>query len=199
MVRILFIAVIFFITNSCSLRKDVNVKWNLKGNYCYKDSFCKTGKLIKKTGFTLDTSKLNGATIYYDKSGNLIQWEWNSLLVNNVLKDDRKLPIFRAYYSNGKFYKFVGNSFIDIKDNSKQTTAIQMVNPPNAYKVVIIKDSFNNRLFDEYAMEPGDTDSTCYVALNNFPIKNHKYWVTYRIEDSIQILSQYSIPIEFSK
>lgn len=177
-----------------------NIKWIKIGNYVCSDSYSKEKVLLLRTCFNQDTTILNGPKIFYNEKGRIIKWIWYSMPLVFRNKNNGKVPIFTAYYNeDGVFEEFIGNPFITFGSGSDGKTHIEMVAPPNTNKVVVIIDSFKQAIFNEYGMEPAETDSTCYVTLEDNPINTHKYLVKYQIEDSVKILSQYTLPIEFEE
>ena len=177
----------FFCFEKCRGKQLKNlIKYSLHGRFIIKESFDSSGKITGRQYFNKDTIP-NGAEIYYYPNGKIKHWKW---FQNN------KTPSCGVYYdTDGVFFAFRGNPFIDLGNETDTSVYVTLVNPPNIKFIIVYEDTYKSKVMKSLMFEPTLTDSTSWIVIdrnsNEFLYqKEHKYeLIFYVIDENSKVLS----------
>jgi len=184
--KILIILIIFLSCKNNEKKKVYESKIYRKGVYLIKEDYYENGVLRFKKHFTLDTVPMGSEITYYPNS-KIAKWKW--------FGENHKYAYIGVYYdSNGFYNSFKGTPFIQAGKSINGETFVELVNPPNVNYLLGYRDFFNDKVVYQQAYEPGLTDTTSWVTLNNYKYDStHKYFLYYYFlsTDSLIIDSSY--------
>jgi len=166
---------------SCNEKQNkgkVNVKYSVIGKFILKEVFYDNKKLKSKSTLTLDSIQIH-EQIEYFSNGEIKKWLWYDKL--------NDYPVFGLYFDSiGKYKKIGGTPFIRAPKIPDGSIAIELVNPPNIKSLLVYRDFFKNKLQRQIIYEPGKTDSTEWVTLDEYKYDStHKYFLTYIMLDKL--------------
>ena len=142
-----------------------------------KSGFDRNGNFTEVKNMDKD-SFLLGERIAYHENGKIKKWYW-------YRNDKTNVPVYIIYFDSlGVFQDFKGNPFVSAGKTRKNSTVVELVNPPIVKSFSEYRDYYKGQLQRKIIYEPAKTDSTQWMTLDEHKYDStHVYYVYFAIFD----------------
>ncbi len=158
--------------------RNTTIKYLYINNHLVREIYDSIGKIKIRKTLNEDTTSYGSELNYYD-NGKIEKWKWFFY--------SEKYPDCVIYYNdNGAFDTLQGNPFISTIYNKERILCVKLINPPNVKIKVGYRNYYRNKIVQQFAYSPIETDSVAWVFLyEHKPKKNHNYKLYYYVVDSL--------------